>query len=266
VSTVRPAVVAGLFYPARADELETTIDRLLAAASAPAMAGAPRALVAPHAGYAFSGAVAASAFATLGREPPVSRVALIGPSHFTPLRGVAVSGAESWQTPLGTVPVDTELRLAAVTAGAVVDDHPHARDHALEVELPFLQRVLGAGLRVLPVAVGDALEEAAAVVGALARDALVVVSTDLSHYHDDATARRLDRRTADAVVTLDASAIGPFDACGAGALRALLVHARRAGWSCTELDLRTSAEASGEVDRVVGYGAFALAEAQSTRG
>ncbi len=258
MSGLRPPVAAGSFYPARAAELADTVEQLLAAARPSALPGELRALVAPHAGYVFSGAVAATAFATLPPQARALRVALLGPSHFTSLRGIAVSGADGWRTPLGTVPVDGGLRATAVTAGAVVNDEPHARDHALEVELPFLQRRAGEGLRVLPVAIGGAAEEAAAVVTALSTDALIVVSTDLSHYHDDATARRLDRRTADAVVALDASAITASDACGADALRSLLVHARRAGWLCARLDLRTSADASGDPERVVGYGAFAL--------
>jgi AmmeMemoRadiSam system protein B len=220
--------------------------------------GELRALVAPHAGYVFSGAVAASAFAALLPQAGALRIALLGPSHFVPLRGLAVSGADGWQTPLGTVPVDQGLRMAAVAAGAVVDEEPHARDHALEVELPFLQQRAGEGLWVLPAAVGAPADEAAAVVEALSADALIVVSTDLSHHHDDTTARRLDRQTAAAVVELDASAISDRDACGADALRCLLAHARRAGWLCAPLDLRTSADASGGTERVVGYGAFAF--------
>jgi hypothetical protein len=126
------------------------------------------------------------------------------------------------------------------------------------VELPFLQRRVGDGLRVLPVAIGGDAEETAAVVAALAEDALVVVSTDLSHYLDDDEARRVDRRTAEAVVALDDGAIGDRDACGADALRALLRHARAAAWTCVLIDLRTSADASGDRRRVVGYGAFAF--------
>jgi AmmeMemoRadiSam system protein B len=259
VSGVRPPVAAGRFYPGRPAELARTVERLLAAVRPSLLLGELRALVAPHAGYAFSGPVAAATFATLPERGGALRAALLGPSHFTPLRGVAVSGADGWRTPLGTVPVDCGLRTTAVAAGAVVDDGPHRRDHALEVELPFLQQRAGAaGLQVLPAAVGGPADETAAVVEALASEALIVVSTDLSHYHDDATARRLDRQTADAVVALDAGAITASDACGADALRGLLVHAGRAGWVCTQLDLRTSADASGDTERVVGYGAFAL--------
>jgi MEMO1 family protein len=258
VNGVRTPVVAGSFYPGGAAELAATVDQLLAETRPSPVPGGLRALVVPHAAYVFSGAVAAAGFATLPPQARTLRIALLGPSHFMPLRGVAVSAAESWLTPLGRVLVDGGLRTIAVMAGAVVDDEPHARDHALEVEVPFLQQRAGEELRVLPAAVGGPVDEAAAVVEALSPDALIVVSTDLSHFHDDATARRLDRRTADAVVALDAGAIRDSDACGADALRALLLHAGRVGWRCAELELRTSAEASGDTRRVVGYGAFAL--------
>ncbi|MGZ4333862.1 MAG: AmmeMemoRadiSam system protein B [Gaiellaceae bacterium] len=253
MGATRTAVAAGRFYPERGPDLAGIVDTLLAAAERPPLPGRVCALVAPHAGYGYSGDVAAAAFAML---PPKTdlRVALLGPSHFVPVRGAAVTAADAWRTPLGEIAIDEELRAAAVEAGAVVDEGPHLYDHALEVELPFLQR-RSRGLRVLPVAIGD---DGASVVAAVTALALVVVSTDLSHYHDDATARRLDRRTADFVLALDAAGIGDLDACGAAALRALVRHARHAGWACTLLDLRTSADATGDVRQVVGYGAFAL--------
>jgi hypothetical protein len=253
----RQPVVAGLFYPGDPRELAQTVDALLDRAGRREVPGL-RALVAPHAGYEYSGPVAASAFALVS---PKARVAVLGPSHYLPIDGFAVSGADAWATPLGEVAVADELREAAVAAGAFVDDAPH-REHALEVELPFLQHALAPAPAVLPVAVGAEADEAAAVIAALGGDVLLVVSTDLSHYHDDATARALDRRTADAVLALDAAAIGGSDACGAHALRGLLLHARRAGWAAAELDLRTSAEAFGDTASVVGYGAFAFTEAQ----
>jgi len=252
---IRVPVAAGTFYPARAAELADHVDHLLDAAEPPSVPGELRALVVPHAGYAYAGAVAAAAFAALPAGAADLRVALLGPSHFTPLAGAAVTGAEAWRTPLGDVRVDDVLRTAALDAGAVVDERPHSADHALEVELPFLQRRAAGDLRVLPVAIGhDGVE----VVARLADDAFVVVSTDLSHYHDDVTARLLDRRTADRVLALDADGIRDRDACGGAALRALLHCARDARWTCTLLDLRTSADASGDVRRVVGYGAFAF--------
>jgi AmmeMemoRadiSam system protein B len=258
---IRPSVVAGRFYPAGQDELARLVDGVLAGARTPPSPGRLRALVAPHAGYAFSAAVAARAYATITGPAVRLRVALLGPSHYTPLAGAAVSGAVAWRTPLGEVPVDDELREAAVAAGAAVDDLPHREDHALEVQLPFLQRIAPAGLRICPVAVGGhGTEETARLVSALAGDALIVVSTDLSHYLEDAEARVRDRRTATSVAVLDPEGIGDRDACGAAALRGLVACAAGAGWLCTVLDLRTSADAGAGTGRVVGYGAFAFTD------
>lgn len=252
---IREAAAAGLYYSADPRKLAQAVDDLLAAARRDASSGV-RALVAPHAGYEYSGAVAASAFALAPRS---ARVLLLGPSHFVPLDGFAVSGADAWATPLGEVPVSDDLRNAALAAGAVVDDAPHTRDHALEVELPFLQRACPDGLEVLPVAVGRApAEDVAALVETL--DVLAIVSTDLSHHHDDATARRLDHETAEAVIRRDADAIAEDRACGVYALRGVVEYARRHELEVELLDLRTSADAAGAPERVVGYGAFALHE------
>jgi AmmeMemoRadiSam system protein B len=259
VTGIRPPAAAGLFYPAGPVELASMVDRLLG--SAPADERPARAVVAPHAGYVYSGPVAASAYAALrGRRDRLGRVAILGPSHFVGLEGAAVPAADTWTTPLGTVVVDDRLRAAAVGVGAVVDDGPHAPEHAVEVQLPFLQRLCDPAPSVLPVAVGEmAIADAADLVAALweAADA-IVVSTDLSHYLDDAGAREADRRTADAIVDLRARDIGPYDACGAFALRGLVEHARRIGARIRLLDLRTSADTVGDPGRVVGYGAFAV--------
>jgi MEMO1 family protein len=250
---IREPAVAGLFYPGEPGELARTVDDLLALTDAEPVSGL-RALVAPHAGYVYSGSVAATAFAC---APAEARVALLGPSHFAPLDGLAISGADAWTTPLGDVRVASDLRAAALGAGATLDDRPHAHDHALEVELPFLQRACREGLEILPVAVGRAtVDEVAGLVEAL--EALVVVSTDLSHYHDAETARRLDRETADAVVRREASAIRADAACGIYALCGLVEHARRAELEVELLDLRTSADSAGTPESVVGYGAFAM--------
>jgi MEMO1 family protein len=251
---VRAPVVAGTFYPAEAAELAATVDALLEVAKPPEPGPRSLALVAPHAGYAFSGAVAATAFALAAHA---RQVVLLGPSHFVSLDGLAISSADAWATPLGAVPVASDLREVARTAGAVVDDAPHERDHALEVELPFLQRACSEGVEVLPVAVGRSpAAEVASFIDEL--DALVVVSTDLSHYHPDARARELDRRTADAVVSRDSSAIADDAACGVFALRGLVEHARRDELEVELLALATSADTAGDRERVVGYGAFAF--------
>lgn len=252
--TVREPAVAGTFYPGSAAELSAAVDAMLASAGA-GEAGELVALVVPHAGYVYSGPIAASAYRLL-RGSTVRRVAILGPAHFVPLRGCATPAADAWATPLGQVPIDSELR---ELAGVPVEDGPHEPEHSIEVQLPFLQRLLPSGFSVLPLAVGACRPtEVADVLGAFPPDALVVVSTDLSHYHDDVTAKRLDRRTADAVLSSDPGAIGPDDACGAFPLRGLLEHARRRGLSVELLDLRNSADTAGDPRRVVGYGAFAF--------
>jgi AmmeMemoRadiSam system protein B len=263
VSGIREATAAGTFYPADAAELTRALDKLLDAA-APSAERRPWGLIVPHAGYVYSGPVAASGYVMLRPwTSEIARVVVLGPAHFVTLRGPALSSARAWRTPLGEVPLDDELREAALGVGCAVDDRAHEHEHALEVQLPFLQMLLAEGLRILPVAAGG--EDAAEALEALSPLAdLVVVSTDLSHYHDAATARSLDRRTAEAVVARDPGAIGLADACGRDALRAALASARRHDRSVRLLDLRSSADTAGDEDRVVVYGAFAI-ESKSRR-
>ena len=254
----RAAAAAGTFYPSDPDELAAQVDALLEGAHPHRDAGEPLALIVPHAGYVFSGPVAGTAYALLrGRE--ITKITLLGPAHFVPLHGAAVPETDVWRTPLGPVRIDPDLREIAVEAGAIADDRPHEPEHSLEVQLPFLQRIFGSGLRVLPVAVGVAgAVDVADLIAALLPHALAVVSTDLSHYHDRTTAERLDRRTAEAVLALDPDAIGREDACGSFALRGLVELARREGYAVRLLDLRTSADTAGDPSRVVGYGAFSV--------
>lgn len=258
----RSPVAAGTFYPAEATPLAGMVDALLAAAVAGPSVPAARGVVAPHAGYRYSGPVAAAAYVRLrsGRPDP-GPVAILGPSHFVPLFGAAVSAADAWRTPLGEVEIDTELRRVAVDAGARPEDTPHGPEHSIEVQLPFLQRLWprGAAPTVLPVAIGVWPPAATAdLIEALSSLATIVISTDMSHYHDQATARRLDRRTARAVQALNPDAIGPEDACGVYALRGVVEWARRAHGRIELIDLRTSADTAGDPTRVVGYGAFAV--------
>lgn len=249
---IRDAVAAGSFYPDDPAVLAATVDELLERTGRRPVP--LRAIVAPHAGYAYSGEVAAAAFA---RAPEETQVVLLGPSHFVPLAGLAVSGADAWATPLGNVRVSSRLRKKALAAGAFVFDEPHARDHALEVELPFLQRVCTGGLEVLPVAVGSCVTTD--VVRLLEEvDAFAVVSTDLSHHLADTFARERDRETAEAVVRHEVHAIREGDACGVFALRGVVGLAKEHGLPIELLDLRTSADATGERESVVGYGAFAI--------
>jgi AmmeMemoRadiSam system protein B len=227
--------------------------------------GALVALVVPHAGYIYSGPIAASAYRLL-RGSAHSRIALLGPAHFVPLRGFAVPRVDAWVTPLGDVAIDAELRAVAQASGARVDDAPHEPEHSLEVQLPFLQRVIFPVPAILPVAVGlTRPADVAALIERLARSAFVVVSTDLSHYHDVETARRLDRRTADAIVARDPDALGADDACGIHALRGIVELAREQDLEVELLDLRSSADTAGDPWRVVGYGALAFRRPAAAR-
>ena len=258
---VRPPAVAGLFYPADPTELESAVEAYL---EVDARTGpAPKAIVAPHAGYVYSGPIAGSAYTRVrparGR---ITRVVLLGPAHRTPGAGIAASGADAFATPLGQLAVDTGARDALVDAGLVaLRDDAHAEEHSLEVQLPFVQVCLGE-VMVLPLAVGQVSPDRVADV--LDRtwggdETLVVVSTDLSHYQDHTTATELDRRTAEAVVAGRPERLGRSDACGVIPLQGLLTAATGRGLDVELLDLRTSADTAGGPDRVVGYGAFAVA-------
>jgi hypothetical protein len=257
--------VAGSFYPSDPDVLRSTVAAHLDAAATAQTGGdgtgPPKALIAPHAGYRYSGPIAATAYRSIvAARGTVTRVLLAGPSHFVPLNGVAVSSADAFATPLGPVTVDEAAR-ARVRAvpGVIVDDTAHADEHSLEVQLPFLVEVLGA-VPVLPLLVGRGGPEVLAdLLDALwgGDETRIVVSTDLSHYHDDATAKAIDRETA-ALIVDRCARVDPERACGAGAVTGLLESARRHDLTVRLLDLRTSADTAGDPSRVVGYGAFAL--------
>lgn len=268
--TCRHPAHSGRFYPGEPDVLATTVDRLLrAAAEPPCDDRRVRALIAPHAGYQFSGPIAASAYRSLDDGGDVRRVVILAPNHTVPLAGMAVTGVDQWLTPLGPVDVDDDLRRLILRApGVVVDDVPHATEHAAEVQLPFLQRRLAPGFTVLPVVVGRvAADDVAAALERLWDEpgAFVVVSSDLSHYLDHETARRIDRTTAAAIVAVDPDAIAPDRACGAYPIRGLLTLVRRRELLVELLDLRTSGDTSGSTHSVVGYGAFRVTASNGRR-
>ena len=261
--TTRPTAVAGVFYDDNPDRLRTQILDLLAdvAVSTKVM---PKALIAPHAGYAYSGRVAAAAFATLRDSPQtITRLVLIGPAHYVHVRGIAVPTVGAFETPLGRVAVDMEaLSTVADLQFVIRADAPHAPEHALEVELPFLQTLL-ASFQVVPLVVGDATPQDVAHVLRLlwgGPETLIVVSSDLSHYHDYETAQRLDAATAAAIEQGDWASLGPNQACGCLAVAGLLVEAWRRGFKARRLSLCNSGDTAGSRDRVVGYGAWMFAE------
>jgi len=258
--TVRQPAVAGLFYPSAARELARAVDAHLdAAAPAPLPGRTPKALIVPHAGYVYSGGVAGSGFAAVApARGRVSRVVLLGPCHRVPVRGLALPGADALATPLGLVAVDAA---ASGLDHVVTRPDVHAQEHSLEVQLPFLQRVLP-DAAVVPLAVGDASpEEVASVLDALwgGPETLVVISSDLSHYHPYARARALDAATLDRIVALD----GPLahtQACGATPINGLLLVAARRGLTPVVLDACNSGDTAGDRDQVVGYAAVGFYE------
>ena len=263
---IRPPAVAGIFYPGNPAELKTAVARLLSQARAESW-GELVGLIAPHAGYMYSGGVAAEAFACI--TPSVkdfARVLLLGPPHYVAVRGVAGPSARSFATPLGEVPVDVGAIGRLQEAGLIViDDAPHAPEHALEVELPFLQVAL-ADFAIVPLLIGSAEpKQVAGIIDAVIDErTLLVVSTDLSHYLDDEAARARDQATAQAVESLDFSRLEPKDACGVSALNGALCAAREKDWRSARLALSNSGAKSGDYGRVVGYGAWALTSARSS--
>lgn len=262
MNAVRPPAVAGLFYPAQPAELRAAVRRHLAEGRSRARGGQPKALVVPHAGYVYSGSVAGSAYASI--EPlrsTLRRVVLLGPAHRVPFRGFALSAADAFETPLGPVPVDhAAARRIEDLPEVRVFDAAHAEEHSLEVQLPFLQEILPA-FELVPVAVGAATpEEVERVLERLdgGAETLLLVSTDLSHYHDYETARRLDRETTQAIEALQPEDVGEESACGRVPLRGLLRFAARRSLRPRTLDLRSSGDTAGPRERVVGYGAYAF--------
>jgi hypothetical protein len=262
--TVRPPAVAGTFYPGAADVLRRDVARLLAAE--PETGPAPKAIVVPHAGYAYSGAVAAAAYARLrSAAAELSHVVLVGPSHRVGFRGLAVPSVASFATPLGSVPIDAAARRRVLSHDAVIaSDRAHQFEHSLEVQLPFLQAVLG-DFTLLPLVAGDAAAADVAAVLELAwggRETLLVISTDLSHYLDYTAANARDATTTRHILALRADLEGE-DACGCVGLNGFLVAAQRRGLTCRQLARCNSGDTAGDRDRVVGYGAFAFYEADA---
>lgn len=264
---IRQPAVAGMFYPADKQSLIDDIHQYLNQASSELVAH-PKAIVVPHAGYMYSGPIAASAYNQLiPLKDKINRVILLGPSHRVAFRGLAVPQSDFFNTPLGNIPIDHEaIKRLSDLPQVIVSDQAHQEEHSLEVQLPFLQEVLD-DFTLIPLVVGDAeRHEVAEVINRLwcttsqgcDENTLIVISTDLSHYHNYNEAKQLDRDTSDAIVNLKADLIGYDDACGRNGLKGMITVAEEKHLSIDILDLRNSGDTAGDKSRVVGYGAYVI--------
>ena len=261
-ASIRQPAVAGAFYPNDPAELQLMINKMLAAAST--TGAVPKVIIAPHAGYVYSGPVAASVYKLLeAAHATIKRVVLLGPSHRVPVNGIAISSAGFYSTPLGRVALDQEAIHAIATLPGVEQlDMAHTHEHSLEVHIPFLQTVLD-DFTLVPLVVGDAdSDQVAKIMDTLwgGNETLIVVSSDLSHYHDYEEAKSMDKATSDAIVHLRSDDIGYDDACGRNPVCGLLELASQRGLEVKTVDLRNSGDTAGPRDRVVGYGAYAFYE------
>lgn len=260
--SIRPPAVAGMFYPAERKPLADMVNTFLREAHCEDNPAASKAIIAPHAGYLYSGPIAGSAYARLAKaHTTIRRVVLLGPAHRAPVRGLVAPEALTFAMPAGDVPVDHEAIDSLRDLSQVSrSDEAHAQEHGLEVHLPFLQTLFD-DFRIVPFVVGDATpEEVAEVIERLwgGPETLIVISSDLSHYHDYETARRMDEATSKAIEDLRPEDIGREHACGRIPIQGLLLVARRKGLAARILDLRNSGDTAGPREQVVGYGAYAI--------
>ena len=261
-SKIRPTAVAGMFYPADPAELRDMVLSYLSNARETPIDSAtrPRAIIAPHAGYIYSGPVAAHAYHYVESiKDIIANVVLIGPSHRVPLLGLATSSADYFSTPLGNIPINRTLTEQINELPFVSElDQAHSMEHSLEVHLPFLQLTLDE-FSLVPIVAGDASPEDVSQLISLAcraDDTLLVISSDLSHYHDYQTAKRLDQDTCDAIEELDIRGVDSQHACGYIPVRGLLAYAKQHNLHATTVDCRNSGDTAGPRDQVVGYGSY----------
>ena len=266
MSEKRQAAVAGTFYPADPAQLRQSVDEMLYTAGKNDALSRQKAIIAPHAGHVYSGPIAASLYASLDPER-ISRVILLGPSHQVGFSGIAACTASSYETPLGPIEIDTAAveSIQNLPNVGYLDD-AHLKEHSLEVHLPFLQRILK-GFRLVPLVVGDAdKQDVARVIEKLwgEDETLIIISSDLSHFHNYEKAQQLDQQTSRKILDLDASLTGN-EACGCKPINGLLHLAKQKHLKIDQIDVRNSGDTAGDRSRVVGYGAYAIIESQSDR-
>lgn len=266
--TNRPAAVAGSFYPADPVVLKNMLADMIG--KAVATGPAPKAMILPHAGYIYSGETAARGYGLLrDAHQQIKRVVLLGPTHRVAIRGLATVSSSAFETPLGKIPIDQPgVARALELPQVVIMDEAHAQEHSLEVHLPFLQTILD-DFSLLPFAVGDATaNEVSEVIECLwgGDETLIVISSDLSHFHDYETAVKRDQKTSQAIEALRLEDISHHDACGATPINGLLQLARRQHFGISLIDYRNSGDTAGSKDSVVGYGAYILNPKKTQQG
>jgi hypothetical protein len=266
MSEIRQAAVAGTFYPADPALLSQSVDQMLASARQNVQTGVQKAIIAPHAGHVYSGPIAANLYVGLeNKKNNIKRVVLLGPSHRIGFRGIAACTSDSYQTPLGLIDVDkTALESVISLPNVGYLDEAHKEEHSLEVHLPFLQRTL-TQFKLVPLVVGDADKQDVARVleklwGGL--ETLIVISSDLSHFHNYSEAQQIDENTSRKILNLEPNLTGD-EACGCRPINGLLQLAKQKGLSIQEVDVRNSGDTAGSHDRVVGYGAYVIFAAET---
>ena len=257
---IRQPAVAGSFYPDNPDTLKAMIESYLQQVAP--VDNAPKAMIVPHAGYIYSGAIAASAYARLySKHNSIKRVILLGPSHKVGFTGLALSHAEAFRTPLGDIPLDTKTIASIINLPFVqYIDQAHEFEHSLEVQLPFLQIALDS-FQLVPIVAGDCPANQIEQLLELfygKDDTLIVISSDLSHFHDYVTAQRLDKETSDKIERLDYQHLDYDSACGRVPVSGLLALAKKKSLQIETIDLRNSGDTAGDKNRVVGYGAYVI--------
>ncbi|RUA18089.1 MAG: AmmeMemoRadiSam system protein B [Clostridia bacterium] len=266
LKSARPPAVAGAFYPARPAQLQAAVDDYIQSADLPPLKGEVRAVIAPHAGYVYSGPIAGHSFRALAPLPENATVFLMGPAHYVPVPEVALGYFRTIETPLGAIPVDDKIvqELAESASCLRIQNEAHMPEHSLEVELPFLQRIASDNFTVVPMLFGQPDGEcvARALLPYIADhpQARIVVSSDLSHYHPYRTAQQLDTAFLDAVLQGDTVAAARGEACGRFPILALMLLAETLGWTPHLLDYRNSGDTAGDKRQVVGYASIAYTE------
>ncbi len=263
MSSIRPAAIAGMFYPGKPDVLARNVDALLAAATPAATIAVPKAIIAPHAGYIYSGPIAASIYALIApARTRIKRVVVLGPTHRVAIHGIALPGVNAFATPLGNIAIDAGAVKQLMALPYVgVSAEAHRQEHSLEVHLPFLQKVINE-FTLVPLAVGRATaQQVASVIDMLwgGEETLIVISSDMSHYLPYAEAQATDNATAEEILALRTD-LNHHQACGATPVIGLNLLAQQRGLKAQLIDLRNSGDTAGDKARVVGYGSFAYYE------